>query len=223
MPARLSGWVFYFNNSLFMRDSSIFYRSFYEAIKELPTNNQEELYTAIFEYSLNFNEVELTGLSKTIFTLIKPQLEANNKRFESGNIPKNKRTGSKDEAKEKQDVSELEANNNVNNNNNVNENVNNNIISDKSPKKKTFKNLSENEFIEELRTFENLFDKNLLNDFFKYWKELSPGGKMKFQLEKTWETKLRLEKWKSNQNKFNQNGHSTGNKNIGRSIEFDAI
>jgi|TARA_R100000081_G_C4815549_1_gene174659 hypothetical protein len=63
------------------RDSYIFYRSFYEAIKELPNENQLEIYNAIAEYSLNFKEVELSGLSKTIFTLIKPQLEANNKRF----------------------------------------------------------------------------------------------------------------------------------------------
>lgn len=67
-----------------MRDSIVFYRSFYEAIKELSPNVQAKVYNAIFEYSLNFNEVELSGLPKTIFTLIKPQLEANNKKFENG-------------------------------------------------------------------------------------------------------------------------------------------
>ena len=67
-----------------MRDSIVFYRSFYEAIKDLAPNVQAKVYNAIFEYSLNFNEVELAGLPKTIFTLIKPQLEANNKKFENG-------------------------------------------------------------------------------------------------------------------------------------------
>ena len=105
-----------------MRDSSIFYRSFYEAIKELPKNNQAEVYTAIFEYALNFNEVELNGLSKTIFTLIKPQIDANNKRFINGKEPKSKRNRSETEAKPKQDISETEANNNNNENVNVNEN-----------------------------------------------------------------------------------------------------
>ena len=111
-----------------MRDSTIFYRSFYEAIKELPKNNQAEVYAAIFEYALNFNELELNGLSKTIFTLIKPQLDANNKRFLSGKEPKSKRSKSETEAKPKQDISETEANNNNNNNENVNENVNINFI-----------------------------------------------------------------------------------------------
>ncbi len=99
-----------------MRDSLIFYRSFYEAIKELPKDIQAEVYTAIFEYSMNFNEVELTGLSKTIFTLIKPQLEANNKRFVNGSKAKVKQDKIETEAKPKQDVSKTEANKNVNKN-----------------------------------------------------------------------------------------------------------
>jgi hypothetical protein len=113
-----------------MRDSSIFYRSFYEAIKSLPESNQLEVYNAIFEYSFNFNEIELTGLSKTIFTLIKPQLEANKKRFENGTKPKVKPEKSKTEAKQKQKISKAEANNNVNNNDNDNEKVNKNKVNE---------------------------------------------------------------------------------------------
>ncbi len=103
-----------------MRDSTIIYRSFYEAVKELPAINQAEVWTAIFEYSLNFRQIELIGLSKTIFTLIKPQLDANIKRYENGKRPKS----AKKEAEPKQKVSESEAN--VNDNVNVNGNVNGN-------------------------------------------------------------------------------------------------
>ena len=71
-----------------MRDSAIFYRSFYEAIKELDPVLQAQVYSAVFEYALNFNEVELTGIAKTVFTLIKPQLDANNKRYNNGTKPK---------------------------------------------------------------------------------------------------------------------------------------
>ncbi len=100
-----------------MRDSAIFYRSFYEAIKELPPQNQSEVYTAVFEYALNFKTVELSGISKTIFTLIKPQIDANIKRFKNGS-----------KAKTKQRISKSEANNNnkVNDNNNINNNLNDN-------------------------------------------------------------------------------------------------
>lgn len=109
-----------------MRDSTIFYRSFYEAIKELNKEAQAEVYDAIFEYSLNFNEIELTGIAKTIFTLIKPQLQANIKRYKNGNEPKEKQKGSKRKAKPKQDTSKGEANANVNDNENKNDNDNEN-------------------------------------------------------------------------------------------------
>jgi hypothetical protein len=109
-----------------MRDSLIFYRSFYEAINELPKETQAEVYHAIFEFSLNYKEIELSGLSKTIFTLIKPQLQANNKRFENGTKPKHKQNESKTEAKYKQDLSKTQANNNVNVNNNKNKKDNDN-------------------------------------------------------------------------------------------------
>ena len=106
-----------------MRDSTIIYRSFYEAVREIPPQNQAEVWTAIFEYSLNRNEVELSGLSKTIFRLIKPQLDANLKRYENGLKPKKKQTGSKTEAKQERVVSKHEANENVNENVNENDNA----------------------------------------------------------------------------------------------------
>lgn len=110
-----------------MRDSAIFYRSFYEAIKELDPVLQAQVYSAVFEYALNFNEVELTGIAKTVFTLIKPQLDANNKRYNNGTKPKQKQNGSKTEARKKQTRSKVEANDNVNDNDNGNENENVNL------------------------------------------------------------------------------------------------
>lgn len=95
------------------RDSVVFYRSFYEAIKELPSEQKGIIYDAIFEYSLNFNEVALSGMNATIFTLIKPQLEANNKKYYNGKKAKRKQNGSK-----------TGANVNGNANANVNDNVN---------------------------------------------------------------------------------------------------
>ena len=105
-----------------MRDSFIFYRSFFEAINDLDDMQQLEIYKAVANYSLNFVEPDLKGVSATIFKLIKPQLEANNKRFLNGTQPKSKHYESKTEAKQKQVESKTEANSN----NNVNNNVNNN-------------------------------------------------------------------------------------------------
>jgi hypothetical protein len=68
----------------------------------------------------NQKEIELDGLSKTLWLLIKPQIEANLKRFLNGSKPKQKQNTSEKEAKKKREVSETEANNNNNNNNNNN-------------------------------------------------------------------------------------------------------
>lgn len=114
-----------------MRDSFIIYRSFYEAICDLDADSQAQVFKAICEYSLNFKEIELIGVAKTIFRLIKPQLDANNKRYENGKQPKTKQNESEIEAKDKQNESEIEANKNVNDNNNENENENDNVNKNK--------------------------------------------------------------------------------------------
>jgi DnaD/phage-associated family protein len=105
------------------RDSFIFYRSFYEAISELPKENQADSYNAIMRYALDQEEIELTGISKAIFSLVKPQLDANYKKYENG-----KQKKSKTEAKQKQTKSKkvTNVNENVNVNDNVNVNVNDN-------------------------------------------------------------------------------------------------
>ena len=60
----------------------IFYYSFYEALSELPDQNKLELYEAISQYSFNGNEPQnLTWISVPMWKLIRPQLEANNKRY----------------------------------------------------------------------------------------------------------------------------------------------
>lgn len=84
------------------RNSFICYRSFYEAISHLSKDNKADIWDAICEYSLNQKEVDLPIECKPIFILIKPLLEANNKRFTNGKKAKRKQTVSKQEAKGKQ-------------------------------------------------------------------------------------------------------------------------
>ena len=105
------------------RDSFIFYRSFYEAIKEVPEDAQLQIYKAISIYALEQEEIELTGIARAIFSLVKPQLDANYKKYENGKQTKNKM-----KAKDKQNESKIETNvnDNVNVNNNDNDNDNGN-------------------------------------------------------------------------------------------------
>lgn len=181
-----------------MRDNMLIYRSFFEAIKEMPDQSQVKIWNAVFELGLNNKEVELEGLEKTIFTLIKPQIEANIKRFINGKAPKTKQTESKPEAKPKQEKSKTETNNNINNN------YNNNI----NERKELFKK----QVFEFYDTVQNLTNKSeyecnhILLEFFEYWSETGPKDKkMRYEKERTYDIKRRLNTWLKNYIKFN--GH----------------
>jgi hypothetical protein len=87
-------------------------------------------------------------------------------------------------------------------NTNNNDNNDNNSIGAVAQKKKTFKNWTKQDFVDDLKQFQETFDKDVLNEFYKHWVEPSPLGKMKLQLEKTWDTNLRLQKWMRTKENF---------------------
>ena len=105
------------------RDSFVFYKSFYDSIKELDPKDQVQIYDAIFKYQFEGNDIELKGVCKSIFTLIIPQLEANNKRYINGckgGAPKGNQNATKKQPK----TTKKQPNDNDNVNDNVNENDN---------------------------------------------------------------------------------------------------
>lgn len=67
-----------------MRDSFVFYESFYLAISELSATQQGKIFQAICRYALYEEEPELKGASAAVFRLVKPQIDANNRRYENG-------------------------------------------------------------------------------------------------------------------------------------------
>lgn len=68
-----------------MKDSFVFYRSFYESTKNLSSESRLRLFDNICELALNGKDIDgLKGIEQNIFTLIRPQIEANNQRYENG-------------------------------------------------------------------------------------------------------------------------------------------
>lgn len=140
-----------------MRESFVFFRSFYEAIEEIDEKKQLKLYKAIANFALNDEKpTNLKGIEKAIFSLIEPQLTASTKRYDTskecakygklGGRPKKEKTlkGFKNET--------LNVNDNVNDNVNVNINVN-----EKGLEKKEDPTISKTKklFIE---TYQNIFN-----------------------------------------------------------------
>jgi hypothetical protein len=59
------------------------------------------------------------------------------------------------------------------------------------------------DFVFEVLTFD--YDEDILNGFVDYWTEPNKSNtKMKFELNKTWETKRRLKTWAANQKKWDK-------------------
>ena len=117
------------------RESFVFYRSFYESIKRLPDDVQIVLFRAVVDYGLDQVVPDFTGVPyqpfvEAIFAGIRPQLDANHKRFLNGckggefghlgGAPK----GNVNAKKQPQNNPETTPNDNENENDNDNENVN---------------------------------------------------------------------------------------------------
>ena len=113
-----------------MRDSFVFYRSFADAIAGLPPEEYKKGYAKPSQvYALDGTEPTAGGIEYTVFCLVKPQIDANNKRYENGK--KGGRPITKQEPSNSQDVTKKKPNNNQDVTNpqpNVYVNVNDNDI-----------------------------------------------------------------------------------------------
>lgn len=80
----------------------------------------------------------------------------------------------------------------------------------------------EKDFYNSIAEFVNDYSKQMLREFYDYWREPNKSKtKMKFEMQETWELRLRLIKWENNQVKFNK-GHkteTTHNAGIARKLE----
>jgi len=168
----------------------ILYRSFYDAIKLLPNDTQLEIFRAIFEFGLDGIEPQLSAGALPFWLLIKPNLQANRTKWESGCKAKSKQSRSKTEAKHKRSRSKTEANVDVDVDVDVdiNEDVNEKVDVKVD--------------ISDLSSFESKYDKQMLADFQGYWMEKDGKGKMRYEAQKFFDISRRLATWARNQSNY---------------------
>lgn len=76
-----------------MRNSFVFYGSWWEAIKNLPRDVQGDVLTAIIEYGLTgVTTGQLKPIAKAMLAMAKTQIDINNQRFENGKKGGRKKT-----------------------------------------------------------------------------------------------------------------------------------
>ena len=66
------------------RNSFVFYKSFYECLKLLDSNEKIELLDIMCNYAFEEKLPESENKLNGYFNLIKPQIDANNKKYENG-------------------------------------------------------------------------------------------------------------------------------------------
>ena len=109
-------------------DSFVFYRSFYDAMQELNQKDKQNVLNAVLDYAFLDREPEhLKGNIKSIFILIKPQIDANRRKRESG--AKGGKQKGENAKKAIQTLPEKNStlNSTLNSRENTNVNVNNNV------------------------------------------------------------------------------------------------
>ena len=67
-----------------IRDSFVFYRSYWSALKRLKVTERNALLLGIINYGLDGIEPDLSAPLMAMFDLVKPQIDANNTRYENG-------------------------------------------------------------------------------------------------------------------------------------------
>ncbi len=96
-----------------MKESIVYYRSFYESLRNLPLEVRAEVQEAIFQYSFEGTIPELSVYAEAIFTLIKPQLDANDQRYinsKKGGAPRGNKNAEKAPAPQKEGAKQPDEN-----------------------------------------------------------------------------------------------------------------
>lgn len=183
------------------RQAFNFYRSYYDTSLLLENEDRIEFLDSILHYQFTGQIKEpskpmaLLAFRGQIHSLKKQVIgfQRGKETYPNGNPTKGndkgKHKGSHKEVQDKEEVQEEEKGKEE-------------IIVPPTAKPKTFKQLSEEEFKHSLVEFVEGFGKKTVRAFFEYWSEKDGKDKMRFQLEKTWDSKRRLTTWKGNEPKF---------------------
>lgn len=185
--------------------SFLLYADVHFTVKQLTDEQAGKLFKIILSYVNDENPEVDDLLIKIAFEPIKQSLKRDLRKYEL--IREKRSLAGKASADKRQQVStsverneQVLTHSTVNVNDNVSVNVNDiNINKEELLKKR------EQDFIELVNTYSNIYSVSMLKAFCNYWTEPNKSKtKMRFELEKTFEIGRRLAKWSSNDKSFNK-------------------
>ena len=161
-----------------------FHLSWFEVLKEYPDKVRLEVYEAVISHFLGIYKGVSTPESKALLLFILNDIKADEERLETlakRNRENGKKGGRpKNPTKPKKPTGLLKETQN-------------------NPKNPLGFDDRKNEFYNSLVPFLKDYDRKMIRDFFDYWSEPNKSkSKMKWELNKTWDLKLRLIRWYNN-------------------------
>lgn len=200
-----------------MNESFVFYRSFAEALNELPAEQYKEVMVALSSYALDGALPDtdcMSQIARMVFTLVKPQIDANTKRRENGSRggrPSAKPLVSENAENKKPMVSKKASNEKPNANANVNANANDNANDNANEKSKRFAPPSVEEVAAYCRERRNRVNPQQFVDFYA-----SKGWRVGNQPMKDWKAAMRT--WEQRDKDLPRDNHGTE-----REQDLDAV
>ena len=184
----------------------ILYFDQYQIIKGLSQSDKGTLLDAIFEYSINDNEIELSPVLEMAFSFIKNQIDRDKEKYLL-KCEKNSSNGKKGAEKRWRTLSSNGENSErkrtmakIADTDTDTDTDTDNI---KKNSKKEILSFSDRQksFHDSLIPFTELYGKSMIRAFYDYWSEPNKTmTKMKYELNKTWLLESRLRTWERRQN-----------------------
>ena len=212
------------------RDSFTFRKEWKEAMKDFPVETRAQVYDAVLDYAFDGVIAELEGMAKVVFVFIRSEIdketaEEEQRLAKSAKMRElvmrrwHKDTSvdtSVDTSKKSTNTSLIIKYNNENINNKEDISIKDNIKKEresgkrkkeaKPPKKQVSLSAIEarkEDFYNSLVQFVPMYGRDLIRAFFDYWSEFNRSQtKMRYELEKTWQTSRRLATWASRDKNF---------------------
>ena len=222
------------------RDSFTFRREWMDAMRDLPVETRAQVYEAVFDYAFDGVIADLQGMAKVAYIFIKSEIDKETAELERKQAKSEKmrqlvmKRWHKDTSVDTSvDTSEKSTNSSLiikykeENINTKDINIKDNIKKEresekrkkelKPPKKQDAHSTIEarkEDFYNSLVPFVTTYGRDMIRSFFDYWSEFNRSQtKMRFELERTWQTSRRLATWASRDNNFKSRNNGTDRTN----------
>ena len=220
------------------RDTFTFRREWKEAMSDFPVETRAQVYEAVLDYAFDGVVSELQGMAKVVFIFIKSEIDKETAELEQkqAKSEKMRQLGMKRWHKDTSvdtsvDTSEKSTDTsliikckeeNINTKDNIlKDNIKKERESEKRkkdpnpkpPKKQDMHSAIEarkEDFYNSLVPFVTTYGRDMIRSFFDYWSEYNRSQtKMRYELERTWQTSRRLATWASRDNNFKSRNNGT--------------